>query len=472
MRRGIVRLVWLFAAALLAACGPPTDVDPAGATLTAMVAAVASPDTPEPAADTPTPAAPGASLPSGGTPTPLTLTPTPLTLTPTPLTLTPTPATASGTPPPAAQAAACQGQIVFIRRDKSDYGIYTINADGSEMAELVADPGSLYDLSVSPDGARIVYAAQKNGAYGVFVADSSGQVQRLGVGGYGSEPTWSPDGEQILLHDWQGLGTELYVVDAGSGESQQITDSSAHKTGPAWSPDGDWIAYTMLDSYNQGDVWVMPAPGGAAADGDDEAVNLTQHPAHDCCVAWSPDGTRLAFLSSRADEGAQPAGAGAFAAYRWTETLVRTAYKASPLTVENAPRPLTTVISEPPHDIYLVGRDGGGLLNLTGGPSRESDPAWAPDGRRLAYVSNRDGNHEIYVANADGSGQMRLTHSLGNDYAPLWSPDGACLAFASYEGGDYGIYLLPVPSEPDAGPVEPWKLVDGGNANGGLQWVP
>ena len=57
--------------------------------------------------------------------------------------------------------------------------------------------------------------------------------------------------------------------------------------------------------------------------------------------------------------------------------------------------------------------DGSGQRNLTRNPANDSDPTWSPDGRRLAFVSDRDGDLEVYVMNADGSGQRRMTHRGG-----------------------------------------------------------
>lgn len=418
MGRGIATWAWLLAVALLAACGRPTDEDLARATLTAMSGAAAQATTPAPAADTPVPA--------------------------------------TNTPAQPFEGGMCQGRIAFIRRDAGSVGIYTVRADGGELTEVLADVGSTYSLSWSRGGTRGAYAAQVSGSYGVFVFDRRGLVRRLSVGGSGSDLAWSPNGEQIVLNDWEGLGTELYVVDAESGESRQLTDSVSHKTGPAWSPDGRWIAFTMLDGRNQGDVWVMPAPGGAGG-----PVNLTQHPANDCCVAWSPDSTRLAFLSSRTDEGTQPAG-----------SLVRTGYGMGPRAGASGPRPLTTVVPEPPQDVYLVDPDGGGLRKLTGSQGHVRDLAWSPDGRWLAYVSDRHAGQEIYLIDVAGGEEARLTQNDWRDFAPVWSPDGACLAFVSYRQDAYGIYLLAVPAEPGAEPGEPWKLVEGGTSSGGFGWSP
>ena len=72
----------------------------------------------------------------------------------------------------------------------------------------------------------------------------------------------------------------------------------------------------------------------------------------------------------------------------------------------------------------------------------EHSPVWSPDGRRIAYVSDRDVDWEIYLMNADGSDRRRLTRSPGIDRAPAWSPDGNQIAFESNRNGDFDIYLI------------------------------
>ena len=76
--------------------------------------------------------------------------------------------------------------------------------------------------------------------------------------------------------------------------------------------------------------------------------------------------------------------------------------------------------------------DGSSQTRLTKNPVRRWQPVWSPDGRQIAFVSQRDGNYEIYVMNADGSNQTSLTQNPVSDEQPVWSPDGRQIAFVSY----------------------------------------
>ncbi|MEM7538380.1 MAG: SH3 domain-containing protein [Chloroflexota bacterium] len=147
-------------------------------------------------------------------------------------------------------------------------------------------------------------------------------------------------------------------------------------------------------------------------------------------------------------------------------------------------------------DIYVINTDGGGLRGLTRGeypawspvddrivhracvgggcglwiidanssdPNARSrvttggsdgQPSWSPDGSRIAYISQEDGNFEVYVIGADGSGKIRLTNDLASDGLPTWSPDGQWIAFRSDRGGSWAIYVV----RPDGSDLR--KIVD------------
>jgi serine/threonine-protein kinase len=86
---------------------------------------------------------------------------------------------------------------------------------------------------------------------------------------------------------------------------------------------------------------------------------------------------------------------------------------------------------EPRGEIYLINADGSGLIRLTNSSGGDDKPDWSPDGSRIAFASDHDGDYEIYVMNADGSGRAQLTDNTTPDLDPSWSPDGRRIVFQS-----------------------------------------
>ena len=93
-------------------------------------------------------------------------------------------------------------------------------------------------------------------------------------------------------------------------------------------------------------------------------------------------------------------------------------------------------------EIYVMNADGSDVVQLTNNRGWDGGPAWSPDGRRIAFVSDRDGDREIYVMNADGSNIVQLTNNPSFDTDPAWSPDGRRIAFTSDWDGDFDIYVM------------------------------
>ncbi|MDQ1565509.1 MAG: eukaryotic-like serine/threonine-protein kinase [Actinomycetota bacterium] len=93
-------------------------------------------------------------------------------------------------------------------------------------------------------------------------------------------------------------------------------------------------------------------------------------------------------------------------------------------------------------EIFAIGPDGS-MKQLTHNRATDTTPSWSPDGARIAYASNQDGNFEIYVMDAAGGNVVRLTDTKGDDFSPTWSPDGRRIAYAGNEDGDFDIYVMP-----------------------------
>ncbi|MBI5653024.1 MAG: PxKF domain-containing protein [Chloroflexi bacterium] len=110
--------------------------------------------------------------------------------------------------------------------------------------------------------------------------------------------------------------------------------------------------------------------------------------------------------------------------------------------------------------------DGSGQTNLTNSTSNDNVPSWSPDGTKILFTSDRNGNQEIYVMNVNGSGQTNLTNHSAYDNSAVWSPNGTKIAFTSNRTGDNEIYLM----NPDGTGLI--NLTNNPSEEGHLSWSP
>lgn len=221
--------------------------------------------------------------------------------------------------------------------------------------------------------------------------------------------------------------------------ASSITTCLALGRAPAWSPDGSKIAFLSGDPP---DIYVMNADGSGA-------VNLTNSPEGEFGgVAWSPDGQKIAY-TVRVN----------VAAYDWDVFVMNadgsnrvnlTANPAADFASDWSPDGSTIAFDSDREGVsrpYLMNSDGSNVRRLSD-DDQVGLGSWSPDGSKIVFVTARDGNAEIYVANADGTGAVNLTRDPARDVYPAWSADGTQIVFSSWRGtpsrGDppHDIYVM------------------------------
>ena len=132
----------------------------------------------------------------------------------------------------------------------------------------------------------------------------------------------------------------------------------------------------------------------------------------------------------------------------------------TPLQIEAHPIPspngeyIAFVAVESDLDIFVMRSDGSERLNLTRHPARDVDPRWSPDGKRIIFVSNKDVTPNVFIVNRDGSDLSNLSQGPGQDSSASWSPDGRKIVFQSDRDGKMDIYTI------DADGSNPVNLTD------------
>jgi Tol biopolymer transport system component len=211
-------------------------------------------------------------------------------------------------------------------------------------------------------------------------------------------------------------GGNVWVVGADGKNGRVLI---RHAYSPAWSPDGTRLAFVSARSGDE-EIYVARANGAGIR-------RLTALPGPDLSPAWSTDGKHLAW--SRKGEIWTMSAVGSNKrrvvkkAQAWHEHHSPTWYAARIVYSSNRVSNFNTELFVVPAKRLTFTQGGDGVLG------DDSMPDFSSDGRRIVFTSNRDQQGEIYVMNANGSGQTRLTSRPGDDWLPRFSPDGTKIVF-------------------------------------------
>jgi Tol biopolymer transport system component len=323
---------------------------------------------------------------------------------------------------------------------KSD--IYVKQVGAEKLLQITKDRAMDSWPAWSPDASQIAFVRNDQ----VLLVSPLGGGERI-VSESAGRVAWTPDGSAILvLQKTSALGTSIFKVTLASGEKQRLTSPSDTNPGDldmSISPDGRTLAFCRVLQTIGCELFVMPAAGG-------EVHQLTNDHAQVLGMAWTADSREVVFSSTRQNS------------YRLWRIPAQPANRRG---VFNSPKPVEAAgddagwpsISRNGRLAYQHGTRNWDILraeiaageassnNRLGSPTPviattriETAPAWSPDGKKIAFVSNRSGNFEVWVCDADGSNPVPLTAFEGPGFKIVmslhWSSDNDRLIFSALTG--------------------------------------
>ncbi len=299
--------------------------------------------------------------------------------------------------------------------------------------------------SVDPAGAtfpgkngKIAFVKEnfRQGSSGIFTMNPDGSEQSKLGSGY--SPSWSADGQKVVFEDFTGESEEdfnqdIFVMDADGSNVQPVTNSRAYEYSPAFSPDGTRVAY-VRDHRTQGtDIFIK------ALDGSTPPVQLTDTPLlYEGSLAFSVD-DRISFSRSGWSGASDIFVMDDNPATKDTTNLTKTGRidefdpnwspDASKIAFTSYRFQFSERAEEPEEDaeISVMNSDGTQRRTLTESSAYEGSPAFSPNGARIAFsrfsFSRAEGeSSDIFVMRADGSGVRQLTDTRAFEWGPDWQP--------------------------------------------------
>ncbi len=337
------------------------------------------------------------------------------------------------------------GLVAFQAYKGGTFHIWTMKPDGTGLRQLTDGHGDDREPRFSADGAKIAFSSDRafEGSYDIWVADvATGKLTRkTSAPADEYEPAWSPDGSEITFVSGTGANaTKLEAVNsAGAVRTVETAPAGARFNSPSWSPDGSAIAYTQF-AANKSKLMVS---GKAAGTYDD----VFPFPA-----SWLPGNRVLYTANGKLCITALDSGETKQVPFEAQFVLTRPPFARKRFELDAAgARPVKGVVSpalspdgkqvvfEAMNQLWIM-PIGGKPQALTNDKFFKEDPAWSPDGKHIAYSSDKAGTEDIYVLDLATKKERRVTDFAGSaEVSSAWSPDGKMLAYQDQQGATFVI---------------------------------
>jgi dipeptidyl aminopeptidase/acylaminoacyl peptidase len=336
------------------------------------------------------------------------------------------------------------------------------------LPQLTSGPSS---VAWSPDGKELVYSMQ--GSLWRQRVGSTEAVQLTDGPGYDYQPDWSPDGRYVVYSSYRNDALELDVLALSSGTSTPLISDGAVNLDPRWSPDGTRIAYVSTTYQGRWHLYVVPVQAGRVAEmpsriTEDNDSGLPRYYYsrfdHYLSPTWSPDGKELLLVSNRGQVwgtgGLWRMEARAGAPLREIRDE-ETTWKARPDWARDGKRVVySSYLGRQRNQLWLTTSEGGDAFELTYCECDHTAPRWAPDGRRIAFISNEDGNTSLRIVSVPG-GEMQVVQAKSRRYL---RPTGTLRIALADAGGGPAAARVSVTGADGRGwaPGNAWRHADDG----------
>jgi Tol biopolymer transport system component len=329
-------------------------------------------------------------------------------------------------------------RLVFQSYRDGTFQVWTVGADGSGLTQHTRGPFDCREPRFSPDGRSIAYGSDRTGAYAIHVMDLATGATRVwaSANGQACEPAWSPDGRRIAFAVDRA---RIEIVDANGARETGVSIRTSNERGapaelrnPAFTPDGKGVVCHILASGRTR----LQGPDSVLVEGEDI---FPFRP------AWLPGGD-LIYAAGGKIRRRTPAGVTTDIPFSLTVPIARPNYRKRQRDYDSAARKPVIGIGSPalsPDGTQAVFRALNALWLLTlGGKAARlvsdgfwvCDPAWSPDGKTLAYSTDRAGTLDIWLRDMTTGAERQLTRHKDAALSAAWSRDGKTLAFLDQNG--------------------------------------
>ena len=325
-----------------------------------------------------------------------------------------------------------------------DGDVWVVDLESGKESKLVENA---FNPQYSPDGKRLAVDASWAGPRRIWVLDREGHNPQQVTTDTSEEvvhvaPAWSPDGTKIVFQNLVRTKFDIRVVNLESKQMNWITNDFFSNLRPAWSPSGKFIYFS---SYRSGgiNIWRAPVRGDGTVGGPFQQV--TTGAGQDVEVGVSPDGRRLAYvtLHQNADVWRLP-------------VFPQTGRpNGPPEAVISTTREDSRGAWSPDGKMLAFNSDRGGDMNiwlftltdsnarqLTAGHGGDFQPNWLPDEKKIAFFSSRSGSPNIWEIEVDSGTLRQLTSNSGVNVNPFYSPDGTVIAYQSDQSGRLEVWVM------------------------------